>query len=230
MLIDLDDTIVTSEVNRKVCWETVNSEFKPVFPNVEQITRYASERMKWFWSDPERHRMWRFDLRGARSVVLKEAFLKFGKYNSILAESISDRFSELKDMRTKLFPGAIETLESLRDMNIKLALVTNGNAYRQRAKVEQFKLEELFDFIFIEGEQGYGKPMEKAYLEPLKKLGARPVESWMAGDKLDWEVEVPQRLGMKSVWVNSRGEPFPDNGLKPFVTLKTFSDIMKIFE
>lgn len=230
MLLDLDDTIVKSEVNRKECWETVNSEFEPVLPNVEQITRYASGRLKQFWTDPDRHMLWRFDLRGARAVVLREAFMKFGLTNSILAEKISDRFAELRDMKSELFPGAIEAIEFLKEIDVKLALVTNGNAYRQRSKVVQFDLERYFDFIFIEGEQGYGKPMEKAYLEPLKKLGAKPGESWMAGDNLEWEVEVPQRLGMKSVWINSRGEPFPDNGLKPFLTLNSISEIKKVFE
>ncbi len=227
MLIDLDDTLITSDVNRQACWDIIDDEFSRNIPNIGSITFVARKKLQEFWSDPVRHKRWRFDLRGARAVVLKQTFNDFAIFDSNLAERISDRFSELRDSRTSLFPGTHETLHTLREMGIRLALLTNGNAYLQRKKVKQFDLEDKFDFIFIEGEQGYGKPENRAYLDTLEKLGSKCSEAWIAGDKFEWEVVAPQSLGIKAVWINSRDEKPPDDGVQPFLTLNSFPEIIR---
>jgi hypothetical protein len=62
-----------------------------------------------------------------------------------------------------MFPDAHETLDRLKELGIKLALITNGAAEPQRAKVVRFALEHRFDHIQIEAEHGFGKPEERAY-------------------------------------------------------------------
>ena len=44
-----------------------------------------------------------------------------------------------------------------------LGLLTNGSAEMQRAKIVRFALETYFDWIQIEGEQGFGKPEPRAF-------------------------------------------------------------------
>jgi hypothetical protein len=72
-------------------------------------------------------------------------------------------------------------------LGIKLALITNGAAEPQRAKVVRFALEQRFDHIQIEGEHGFGKPEERAYKHAMEKLGVGPHETWMVGDNLEWK-------------------------------------------
>src|ERR1044072_2138384 len=54
---------------------------------------------------------------------------------------------------------------------VRLALVTNGAADTQRAKVERFMLAHRFEHVQIEGEHGFGKPDERAYLHAMEALG-----------------------------------------------------------
>ena len=70
-----------------------------------------------------------------------------------------------------VFPGAHEAIDTLKTLGVKLALVTNGAADTQRAKVERFELAHRFDHIQIEGEHGFGKPEERAYLHAMAALG-----------------------------------------------------------
>jgi len=70
----------------------------------------------------------------------------------------------------------------------------------QRAKIERFALTHRFDHIQIEGEHGFGKPDERAYQHAMQALGATAPETWMIGDNLEWEIEVPQRLGIYAIW------------------------------
>jgi putative hydrolase of the HAD superfamily len=46
-----------------------------------------------------------------------------------------------------MFPDAHETLDRLKELGIKLALIPNGAAEPQRAKVVRFALEHRFDHI-----------------------------------------------------------------------------------
>ena len=54
-----------------------------------------------------------------------------------------------------------------------LALVTNGAAETQRAKIERFELAHRFHHIQIEGEFGQGKPELAVYRHALERLGCR---------------------------------------------------------
>ncbi|HEX3412026.1 MAG TPA: HAD-IA family hydrolase [Stellaceae bacterium] len=86
-----------------------------------------------------------------------------------------------------------------------MALITNGAAEPQRAKVVRFALEHRFDHIQIEGEHGFGKPEERAYTHAMEALGVGPHETWMVGDNLEWEIVAPQRLGIYAIWHDGYG-------------------------
>ena len=103
------------------------------------------------------------------------------------------------------FPGALDALRAFRALGIKLALVTNGAAAVQRAKIERFELAPLFDAIVVEGEFGLGKPEQAVYAHALASLGVSAADAWMVGDNLEWDVVAPRRLGMKGIWIRPGG-------------------------
>lgn len=127
-----------------------------------------------------------------------------------MADEIAHAYSVQRELEVRPFPGAIETLNYVRAMGIRMALVTNGTSAMQRGKIERFGLESCFDYILIEEEFGVGKPDERVYLHVIEQLHTSPSESWMVGDNLEWEVATPQRLGLFSIWVDSDGTGLPD--------------------
>lgn len=122
---------------------------------------------------------------------------------------LADRFTAYRDEQMHLFPGAHAVVDGFRARGVRLALVTNGAAEAQRAKIARFELALRFDHIQIEGEHGFGKPEERAYRHALEALGVAPGEAWMVGDNLEWEVAAPQRLGIHAIWVDGAGEGLP---------------------
>ncbi len=88
-----------------------------------------------------------------------------------LAVRLADRFTAYREEQMFVFPGAHEAIDTFKARGVKLALVTNGAADTQRAKIERFALAHRFDHIQIEGEHGFGKPEEKAYLHAMEALG-----------------------------------------------------------
>lgn len=210
ILFDLDDTLLVAGDRPQVLVEVAReftADLHPFTP--EDIAGRVEAALEAFWTDPVRHKTARFGIPAARLQIISGVFAETGGLTYELAERFAVRFGTLRDQLTKLFPGAIETLEILRNRGVRLALITNGGTVTQRAKIERFALAPLFDHIQIEGEHDWGKPDERAYRHAMAVLGARPADTWMVGDNLEWEVVAPQRLGIFAIWFDgfSRGLP-----------------------
>jgi len=208
ILFDLDDTLISAYGRPLEAWRKVAKHFArelaPLDP--EQVAQQIAAQAIAFWSDPARHRAWRQKLLTARRQIVAASL---PDHESALVEGIADRFTTLRDEEMHLFPGAIETLETLRRSGVRLGLITNGDGMTQRGKIARFALEAHFDHIQIEGEHGFGKPEERAYRHALAVLDAEAAQTWMVGDNLEWEVAAPQRLGIYAVWHDTAGEGLP---------------------
>jgi putative hydrolase of the HAD superfamily len=143
-----------------------------------------------------------------------------------LAAKVADWYGSERDQAMNLFDDAIDTIRWLRERGSKLALLTNGNGAAQRRKVDRFGLEPWFDAILIEGELGFGKPDERVYRLALERLDVAPGITWMVGDNLEWDVAVPQRLGIWGIWIDLRGTGVPrGSAARPDRIIRRLSDL-----
>ena len=160
--------------------------------------------------------------------MVRRAFTRLGIANASMAHSMADRFTVVREEAVKPFPGAIDTLRWLRDASVRLALLTNGAAGSQRAKLARFGLEPFFDHIQIEEEFGVGKPDERAFRHALSALGAEPGDAWMVGDSLEGDIEGAQRVGIHAVWVDAGGEGVPaGSAVHPDRVIRTLSALVE---
>jgi putative hydrolase of the HAD superfamily len=209
VFVDLDETIVDGSAVVD-CWVSASEYCRPtVDPQV--VLNEILRLRQWFWSDPERHRVGRLDLKAAAHNIAEMAVANVGCREAGLAARIADEYSRCRDARMTLFPGAIDTLAWLRKSGCRLALLTNGGADTQRDKVARFQLAPLFDAVLIEGELGFGKPDERIYRLALDALKVAPGDTWMIGDNLEWDVGQPQTLGMKGIWIDAAGSGVPSS-------------------
>jgi putative hydrolase of the HAD superfamily len=127
----------------------------------------------------------------------------------------------------QMFPGAHDAIDALKARGVKLALVTNGAGETQRAKIVRFALEHRFDHIQIEGEHGFGKPEERAYIHAMDVLGVTAGDTWMVGDNLEWEVVTPQRLGIFAIWMDAHGQGLPEGStIKPDRIIHSLTELL----
>ena len=210
ILLDMDDTILAYSAGAEDTWRALCAGVAPRLSLLPQALYHAVERQRqWYWSDPERHRHGRQDMDASRAEIFRAALAGLGVEAGPLPGEMALQFADLREGAIRPFPGAIEKLEMWRSAGVRLALLTNGGAKYQRAKIERFGLARHFDCVLVEGESGVGKPDERMYRRALEALAAEPSEAWMVGDNLEWEVMVPQRLGMAGIWVDFRGEGLP---------------------
>ncbi len=230
MLIDLDDTIISYSTYAEPCWKRVSDQAASQIDgtSAEELYRTLNEARTWFWGDPERHRANRQNMPLAYQRVAHHALRRLAIDDWELAGTIGESYDRERRKTIQPFPGALETLRVLRDGSVRMALVTNGGAKPQREKIRRFNLEPFFDAILIEGECGYGKPDIRIYRDALHLLNATPKDAWMVGDNLEWEVAVPQKLGIYCIWYDARGTGLPEDGeIRPDRTIRSLPELLQ---
>ncbi|MCG8335223.1 MAG: HAD family hydrolase [Proteobacteria bacterium] len=230
IIFDLDDTLIMSDGTVRKTWEEVCKKYQTSHPDIdrEELFEKIREIAVWYWSDKTRHREGRINMDHTRRTIAIKAFEQLGLDDEQGAITMADRFSELRYSKLELFPGSIELLKMIRQAEIGLGLLTNGESKMQRRKIEQFNLAPYFNVIQVEGEAGVGKPEVAAYELILKSLGTRPEETWIVGDNLEWEVIVPQQLGLTAIWHNYYQKEISDPDVVPDRTLSVIAELAAV--
>jgi putative hydrolase of the HAD superfamily len=229
ILLDLDDTILDDGSHAERIWHEVCAEAAARLRGVDAALLYDSIdlRRRWFWSDPERHRVGRLDLRLATRGFVADALAALGCSDAGVAAFIADTYRDRREAAIQPFPGAVEALACLRTRGVATAMLTNGSGPAQRAKIERFDLARHFDCILIEGEFGHGKPDPHVYAAAMDALGAGPPTTWIVGDNLEWEVAVPQRLGLRAIWIDPHRRGLPeDTDVRPHAIIHSLGELL----
>jgi len=231
ILFDLDETII-SFGQRPLLLLEVAEEFAGAFGDLAppEAAAGVEAAFRVFWSDEARHKQWRFRLEQARIHIVEEVFAGWRDrapgLTPEIARAFAERFHAYREEQAAFFPGALEAIDALRAAGVLLALVTNGAAEPQRAKVERFDLARRFHHVQIEGEAGFGKPEERAYVHALEALGVSARQAWMVGDNLEWEVAAPQRLGIFSIWHDHLGQGLPPGSdIRPDRIIRSIAEL-----
>lgn len=232
VLFDLDDTILHGEAVGDECWlETCRRALKenPLLSHlrVEGLFQEVQHARHWFWSCEDRHQHGRMRLLESRTEIAAIALRKLRVEGAEkIARGFAESFHSVYYDRLRPFPLALETLAWFKEKKIPLGLITNGTSQGQRKKIDKFSLESTFDVIVIEEEFGVGKPSTKVFEHAVSTLKVNPAETWMVGDRLDWDVHAPQALGIQGIWNDFRKKGLPpDSACRPDRTVHSIAEL-----
>ena len=229
VLLDLDDTILVFDSASPAAWSAACLRLAHRLDGVAPARLHdAFEREGlWYWGDPARHVAGRLDIQRAWRDVTRGALARVGIDDKDLVRDIGAAYTEERIAAIRPVPGALDVLAQLRNAGVATALVTNGGADGQRAKIERFSLEPLFDYILIEGEFGAGKPDRAVFLHVLERLDVAPQDAWMVGDKLDFDIRTPKLLSMHAVWIDVKRTGLPDDAaVRPDRVIRSIAELL----
>ena len=192
VLFDLDDTILVAFGPSASQWRRVIGASAGALGGLAAtvLIDAIEDTSRALWADPGRHKYWRQRIGEARRRIVATAFAELASAGHAVpgravSDALADAYNAMHEAELRMFPGAHETVDGLRERGVRLALVTNGAAAPQRAKLVRFALEHRFDHVQIEGEHGFGKPDERAYLHTMEALGVTAGET--ISSKLNWD-------------------------------------------
>ncbi|MFQ5892046.1 MAG: TIGR02253 family HAD-type hydrolase [Candidatus Methanofastidiosia archaeon] len=120
------------------------------------------------------------------------------------------------------FKDTIPTLIHLREVGLKLAIITNGRPEKQWEKILRLSLQHFFDYVFISELVGFEKPDSRIYEFALKEMGIEPENALMIDDKAK-DLKGALELGMKSVLIGKSSQDVD-------FEIKKLSDIFEVLE
>ena len=64
----------------------------------------------------------------------------------------------------------------------------------------------------------------------LQKTKVQNDKIIMVGDNLIWDIEPPQKLGIFTIWINTKKVSLEDFNIKPDMIIREISDILGLIE
>lgn len=101
---------------------------------------------------------------------------------------------------TSLIPGILETLKTLKQNKLKLALFTVNSKKSTNYILDTFHLKNSFDAIITRDSVSKVKPNPMHLETALKKLKVKPTEAIVVGDSI-WDMKTAQELHVFAVGV-----------------------------
>jgi hypothetical protein len=114
-------------------------EFGPL--TSQQVGTAVLDSARKFWTVAEAE--WRLKLDEARLITVRNGFATLAAGGHALPDDLAirlaNRFTTYREEEMFVFPGAHDAIDELKARGVKLALVTNGAAGTQRAKVDALR-------------------------------------------------------------------------------------------
>lgn len=167
-------------------------------------------------------------LTGIRATMWGAALERVGIDDHEIALTSAARYNEYRKKYFAVFPGAIDTLRTLRNRGLRLGILTNGFSETHREKIALLQIGEFFDAIFIADEVGMIKPDPLLFAHACTTLGSAPSRSAMVGDRYERDVRGALEAGLYAVWLNIRGETLPPGVPPPDAICATIGEVPQL--
>jgi len=220
ILFDVDDTLFDFDMSEKKALHKTFLEFKYPTGLVDYRDTY-NDISKILWRDLELGTM-------SLSELAVERFTRLFHQHEldIDAEVFSRVYLENLGTETHPIEGAVEVCEKLKAY--RLAIITNGFAAVQKARIENSELRNTFEQIIISEEVGYNKPAKKIFDYTFAKLQITDKKKVLiVGDSLTSDIQGGIDYGIDTCWFNPNNK---ENhiGNEPTFEINRLRELLKI--
>lgn len=123
----------------------------------------------------------------------------------------------------------------LKANNIKTAIITNGHAEVQRAKLEKVDAEGLCDFMVLGGDEVIAgrqeKPAASIFHTACRLCSCEAHEAIHVGDNLITDIQGGSNAGLAAtVWINRNGIQLPSEAVSPDFTVAHVTELGLLLE
>jgi HAD superfamily hydrolase (TIGR01509 family) len=147
----------------------------------------------------------------AATAAFAEAFAAVGlDATDVILSRAETVFFEPEVTMSRLYPSAVETLDALAQMGLRLGMISNATSHRLVADIaRRHGLDRYFDPLVTSMGFGRPKPHPDIFRHVLDAWKIEPDAAVMIGDTLGADILGANTVGMRSILVDI--EPNPDN-------------------
>jgi len=145
-----------------------------------------------------------FELYGKHGIEDPKIFQKFlrkvnGTVNyKFLAHGIL-AYRKMKENYMYPYLGTVETLKKLKKKH-KLAIISDASGINAWLRLIPMGIEDFFDVVITKSDVKKQKKYSNPFNSALNKLGIKPGEALMVGDKRDRDIKTAKSIGIKTCY------------------------------
>lgn len=132
---------------------------------------------------------------------------------------------ELAPRYVSAIPGAAQLLSALDDAKVPYAILTNGWNPLQQRKAECIGFEHP---VFVSDDMGVRKPSVHAFNVLRDSFGLPAERIWYVGDDPKVDVLGSLGAGMRAIWCDFEGRPYPTDIPAPTAIVKTLIEVERV--
>lgn len=217
VLFDLDNTLVDFMRMKEACSDAaIHAMVEAGLP-----MREASAKKKLFKM---------YESVGIENQKIFEKFLKkmMGKIDyRILAAGIA-AYRRVKGGHLVPCPHVRETLVKLKEMGLKLGIVSDAPRIQAWLRLAEMNMIEFFDVVIALEDTGQKKPSSIPFRKAIGKLGAKPNEILFVGDNPNRDIKGAKAVGMHTAL--AKYGQFASGKYRAEHELKSARDILKVVD
>lgn len=225
IIFDLDETLIDAQKGLKAAQKataekiTKHYSTKQLQLETKQLTQKLSE------FDDEMNRKRKYNRNEWWPLFLKRIGVDDDLSGSLIEELTETYWSTYEDSATP-FSSLDSVLEYLEEKDYLMGLLTDldGPNISKRERINPLKFSDMFDAIVVGGEDtANSKPDSECFHLISEKLGVKPENCCMFGDKPFTDIKGAKSVGMKTILVKRRewdSEEEPDFKIDNLLEIK----------
>ena len=214
ILFDLDDTILPAFARPDMAWSEVVDDIMADTDAAlrARIVKAIQTQARDFWSDGERHRLWRVRLPDLRRGWWSTPSRRW-RSGAILPDELglrlADRFTRYAEEQIDIFHDAHDVLGAFARARLQAGAHHQRRGWPAARQGRTIRPRPPFR---SPADRGRGFRQAGGARLPVTRWRSSASacrDTWMVGDHLEWEVVAPQKLGITAVWFDHRSRACP---------------------
>ncbi len=176
-----------------------------------------------------------YDIYKKRGMEYRDVFEKIikkanGKIDyKIMAAGVL-AYRQVKEEQVIPYESVIPTLKILKK-KYKLVIISDAPAMKAWTRLIMAKLNEYFDLVITKSDVKRQKNSPIPFNSALKQLKIKPEEAIMIGDRIERDIHVPNKIGIKTCFARYGVENPPELGKSNAdFEINKFEELIKVLE
>lgn len=166
------------------------------------------------------------------SQVISDFLKNNNQFDPLILEAGIEGYRKIWVGETKPFLKVKETLNKLKSLGLRLAIITDAPVKKALKRLEALDLSEFFEEVIGPKEFDDNlprKPSPEPFLKALNQMGLTPEEAIYVGDWLERDIKGANNAGIISVYAKY-GDIMSDNSYKgkPDYEINAFNELLGV--
>jgi putative hydrolase of the HAD superfamily len=225
VFFDLDHTLWDFDKNSRETLEELYAAFNLEDKGVRSMERFIDDYIRinhQMWDEYHHNKISKTELRFGR---FRKVLQLHDLFDQSITKQLSLAYTESCPGKKNVFPGAIETLNYLKN-KYTLHIITNGFKEAQHRKLASGNLTQFFDNVHISEEIGCQKPDPGIFHHAVKNANATHSSCVMIGDNLFTDIAGADSAGIRSILFDPEKKHDNKNGITVINRLQELTTIL----